>query len=81
LRYVWWPGAGAFGPVPMPGAGTSALFRVGTSIREVKISGEEERLVAELQARLAEYVHSSYTWRGLSSAAPVSDVVSPTAEK
>lgn len=66
-RYVWQPGTRAFSEVPMPGDGSSKLFRVGTSIQPVTITTDHEKLVADFQARLAEYVHSSYLWRGHSS--------------
>jgi arylsulfatase A-like enzyme len=63
-RYNWQPGVNAFGKTPMPGEGDSRLYRAGTSSREVSISADREQLVAELQARLAEYVRASYKWRG-----------------
>lgn len=68
-RYVWEPGPAPFGEAPMPGAGQSTLYRVGTSTRKVPITAEHTQLVDEFQKRLAEYVHASYLWRGLSAAA------------
>ena len=64
-RYVWEPGPAPFGEAPMPGAGQSTLYRVGTSTRKVPITAEHTQLVDEFQKRLAEYVHASYLWLSL----------------
>jgi hypothetical protein len=73
LRYQWTPQVEAFGEVPMPGEGESALYRVGEDARKASIAGERQQLVENLQERLAEYVRASYAWRGeASEAVPVS---------
>ncbi|MFO7975499.1 MAG: sulfatase-like hydrolase/transferase [Candidatus Hydrogenedentota bacterium] len=77
-RYIWEPETRAFGEVPMPGEGRSNLFRVGTSIQPVTIGADQEELVADFQERLAEYVHSSYMWRGHSSVATDDDAATGT---
>ncbi|HPJ98627.1 MAG TPA: sulfatase-like hydrolase/transferase [Candidatus Hydrogenedentes bacterium] len=69
-RYVWEPGPSAFGELPAPGTGESALYRVGASTRRATIASEQKALVAELQKRLTDYVQSSYQWRGVAASAP-----------
>ncbi|HQE84227.1 MAG TPA: hypothetical protein PLM14_14590, partial [Candidatus Hydrogenedentes bacterium] len=80
-RYIWEPGTRAFGDVPMPGEGDSRLFRVGTSTQAVSITGEQEKLADDFQRSLAEYVHSSYMWRGISAVAPKQDALSAPAKE
>ncbi|HOD48410.1 MAG TPA: sulfatase-like hydrolase/transferase [Candidatus Hydrogenedentes bacterium] len=80
-RYIWEPGTRAFGDVPMPGGGNSRLFRVGTSTQAVSITGEQEKLADDFQRSLAEYVHSSYMWRGISAVAPKQDALSAPAKE
>ncbi len=69
-RYVWEPGPPAFAELPVPGSGESTLYRVGTSTRRASITSEQKTLVTELQKRLADYVHSSYQWRGVAATVP-----------